>query len=95
MALFGEDDSVPVSVLDYPPSLSPPTDPQVQVNIEIQCAPSDRCMTLEPLHSLSDFCYVVRNEVVAAIGAADTAYGQGPWERFTGNRQMAPAPGKN
>lgn len=44
MALFGEDDSVPVSVLDYPPSLSPPTDPQVQVNIEIQCAPSDRCM---------------------------------------------------
>ena len=44
MPLFGEDDSVPVSVLDYPPSLSPPTDPQVQVNIEIQCAPSDRCM---------------------------------------------------
>ena len=39
------------------------------------------CVTLEPLHSLSDFCYVVRNEVVAAIGAADTAYGQGPcWE---------------
>jgi len=43
-ALFGEDDSVPVSVLDYPPSLSPPADPQVQVNIEIQCGPSDRCM---------------------------------------------------
>lgn len=39
------------------------------------------CVTLEPLHSLSDFCYVVRNEVVAAIGAADTAYAQGPcWE---------------
>lgn len=36
---------------------------------------------LEPLHSLSDFCYVVKNEVVAAIGAADTAYAQGPcWE---------------
>ncbi|WP_411882534.1 glycosyltransferase family 2 protein [Polaromonas sp. YR568] len=36
---------------------------------------------LEPLHSLSDFCYVVRNEVVAAIGAADAAYAQGPcWE---------------
>ncbi|EJL83269.1 glycosyl transferase [Polaromonas sp. CF318] len=39
------------------------------------------CVTLEPLHSLSDFCYVVRNEVVAAIGVADTAYAQGPcWE---------------
>lgn len=44
MALFGEDNSVPVSVLDYPPSLSPPVDPQVQVNVEIQCAPSERCM---------------------------------------------------
>lgn len=39
------------------------------------------CVPLEPLHSLADFCYVVKNEVVAAIGAADTAYGQGPcWE---------------
>jgi glycosyltransferase involved in cell wall biosynthesis len=39
------------------------------------------CVTLEPLHSLSDFCYVVKNEVVAAIGGADTAYAQGPcWE---------------
>lgn len=36
---------------------------------------------LEPLHSLADFCYVVKNEVVAAIGAADAAYRQGPcWE---------------
>src|SRR3989344_1448400 len=36
---------------------------------------------LSPLHSLADFCYVVKNEVVAAIGAADTAYTQGPcWE---------------
>ncbi len=44
MTLFGEDDSVPVSVLDYPPSLSPPADPQVQVNVEIACVPSARCM---------------------------------------------------
>jgi glycosyltransferase involved in cell wall biosynthesis len=37
--------------------------------------------TLEPLHSLADFCYAVRREVVAAIGAADEAYGWGPcWE---------------
>jgi glycosyltransferase involved in cell wall biosynthesis len=39
------------------------------------------CVPLEPLHSLADFCYVVKNEVVAAIGAADTVYAQGPcWE---------------
>ncbi len=39
------------------------------------------CIPLEPLHSLADFCYVVRAEVVAAIGAADTAYTHGPcWE---------------
>jgi O-antigen biosynthesis protein len=37
--------------------------------------------TLQPLHSLADFCYVVRREVVEAIGAADEAYGLGPcWE---------------
>ncbi|HEX5166815.1 MAG TPA: glycosyltransferase [Thermomicrobiales bacterium] len=37
--------------------------------------------TLEPLHSLADFCYVVRREVVERIGAADEGYGLGPcWE---------------
>lgn len=37
--------------------------------------------TLEPLYSLADFCYVVRREVVEAIGAADEAYNIGPcWE---------------
>lgn len=37
--------------------------------------------SLEPLHSLADFCYAVRREVVEAIGAADEAYGLGPcWE---------------
>lgn len=37
--------------------------------------------TLEPLYSLADFCYVVRREVVEAIGAADERYGLGPcWE---------------
>ena len=36
---------------------------------------------LVPLHSLADFCYLVRREVVEAIGAADEAYGLGPcWE---------------
>ncbi len=37
--------------------------------------------TLEPLHSLADFCYAVRRDVVQAIGAADESYGLGPcWE---------------
>jgi glycosyltransferase involved in cell wall biosynthesis len=37
--------------------------------------------TLEPLYSLADFCYVVRREVVEAIGLADEGYGLGPcWE---------------
>jgi glycosyltransferase involved in cell wall biosynthesis len=37
--------------------------------------------TLEPLHSLADFCYAVRREVVEAVGLADEAYGLGPcWE---------------
>ena len=37
--------------------------------------------TLEPLYSLADFCYAVRREVWAAIGAADEGYGAGPcWE---------------
>lgn len=37
--------------------------------------------SLEPLHSLADFSYAVRREVVEAIGAADEGYGVGPcWE---------------
>jgi glycosyltransferase involved in cell wall biosynthesis len=37
--------------------------------------------TLEPLYSLSDFCYVVRREVIASVGAADESYKLGPcWE---------------
>jgi len=36
---------------------------------------------LEPLHSLADFCYAVKREVIETIGAADEAYGPGPcWE---------------
>jgi O-antigen biosynthesis protein len=37
--------------------------------------------TLEPLHSLADFCYAVRREVIDTIGAADESYSLGPcWE---------------
>jgi len=37
--------------------------------------------TLEPLHSLGDFCIAVRRDVVEAIGGAEQAYGLGPcWE---------------
>ncbi|HYI96161.1 MAG TPA: glycosyltransferase [Bryobacteraceae bacterium] len=39
------------------------------------------CRTLEPLYSLSDFCYMVRRETVEAVGKADEEYGLGPcWE---------------
>src|SRR5574341_2171573 len=41
----------------------------------------DQVRTLEPLFSLADFCYVVRREVIDAIGAADERYSLGPcWE---------------
>lgn len=37
--------------------------------------------TLEPLYSLADFCYMVRREVIEAVGAADESYRLGPcWE---------------
>jgi O-antigen biosynthesis protein len=43
--------------------------------------------SMAPLHSLSDFCLAVRKDVVAAVGAADTAYGRGPcWEMDYGIR---------
>src|SRR5262249_35755807 len=36
---------------------------------------------LSPLHSLADFCYVVRRSVVKRVGAADEGYEIGPcWE---------------
>lgn len=36
---------------------------------------------LTPLHSLADFCFAVRRDVIEAVGAADEAYGLGPcWE---------------
>ena len=41
----------------------------------------DQVRTLEPLYSLSDFCYAVRREVIEAVGAADENYSTGPcWE---------------
>jgi GT2 family glycosyltransferase len=37
--------------------------------------------SLEPLHSLADFCLAVRREVIEAIGGIDEGYGTGPgWE---------------
>jgi glycosyltransferase involved in cell wall biosynthesis/GT2 family glycosyltransferase len=36
---------------------------------------------LVPLHSLADFCFAVRRDVIEAVGAADESYGLGPcWE---------------
>jgi glycosyltransferase involved in cell wall biosynthesis len=37
--------------------------------------------SLEPLYSLSDFCYAVKREVIEAVGGADEQYSRGPcWE---------------
>jgi glycosyltransferase involved in cell wall biosynthesis/GT2 family glycosyltransferase len=37
--------------------------------------------SLEPLHSLADFCLAVRRPVIEAVGGADEEYGLGPcWE---------------
>jgi len=41
----------------------------------------DSIAYLEPLHSLAEFCYAVRREVIQTVGAADEGYGVGPcWE---------------
>lgn len=42
---------------------------------------ADGVRTLEPLHSLADFCYAVRRDVIDAVGRADEDYALGPcWE---------------
>src|SRR5919199_635022 len=41
----------------------------------------DNVRSLAPLHSLADFCYAVKREVIEKVGAADEGYGLGPcWE---------------
>ena len=44
VVLHGEDETVPVSVMDYPPELSPPGGSWAQVNVEIGCTPTRQCM---------------------------------------------------
>jgi glycosyltransferase involved in cell wall biosynthesis len=40
-----------------------------------------RTVSLSPLHSLSDFCYVVARRVIDEVGGADEGFGLGPcWE---------------
>lgn len=41
---FGDDSTIPVSVIDAGPTLSPPSDPQVLVNVQVQCQPTRRAM---------------------------------------------------
>ncbi len=38
------------------------------------------CRALEPIHSLADFCYLVRHDVVEAIGEADEGHAARCWE---------------
>ncbi|MDX6694829.1 MAG: hypothetical protein QOF02_2432 [Blastocatellia bacterium] len=57
------------------------TDDIIRAALDAHALFGDETRTLEPLYSLADFCYVVRREVVEAIGAADEGYGLGPcWE---------------
>lgn len=54
-----------------------------------------RALSLAPLHSLADFCYVVRREVFDVIGPADEGYGPLPcWEMdFNARAARAGYPG--
>ncbi len=70
--LDGEDDSVPVSVLDYPPSLSPPSDIQVQVNVEITCAPSARCMDQWRISTYASIMRAYQEQLTAYYARADS-----------------------
>ena len=48
--------------------------------------------SLEPLHSLADFCLAVSRQVIEAIGGADEEYGIGPcWEMDYNIRAARPA----
>ncbi|CAN7349427.1 hypothetical protein [Acidovorax sp. LjRoot117] len=44
ITLDGEDETVPVSVMDSQPLFSPPSDSLAQVHVEVTCIPSPRCM---------------------------------------------------
>jgi GT2 family glycosyltransferase len=49
------------------------------------------CRPMEPVHSLSDFCYLVRRDVIQAIGEADEAYDTGQFWEMDYNRRAASA----
>ena len=74
-------------ILRRPPpvSLLNPSSPELadvnRIALDLQRHHGSATRSLEPLHSLSDFCYAVRREVIDAVGAADEAYALGPcWE---------------
>ena len=60
-------------------------DPDADVDADVLARSVERrfgaaCRKLAPLHSLSDFCYAVRREVVETIGDADEGYSGSCWE---------------
>ncbi len=71
VALHGEDDSVPVSVMDYPPSLSPPSDPQIVVNVEVVCVPSQRCMDQWRIRIYASILRAYQERLTAYYARAD------------------------
>jgi len=87
--LYGEDDSVPVSVVDYAPSLSPPSDPQVLVNVEIACAPSARCMDQWRIRIYASIMRAYQAQLDAYYARSDAgAPVRGPSRSPLANRQI-------
>lgn len=89
LPLNGEDDSVPVSVLDYCPSLSPPGAAQVQVNVEIACAPSAHCMDQWRLRTYTSIMHAYQERLAAYYTRSDTgAQARAPARSPLANRQI-------
>lgn len=62
-------------------SITPANSNYRAIAAQVKREHKNECTELLPLHSLSDFCYVVKKEVVDRIGSADEAYGTGGcWE---------------
>lgn len=69
--LNGEDDTVPVSVMNYQPGLSPPSDNQVQVNVELSCAPTQRYMDQWRIRTYASIMRAYHERLAAYLARAE------------------------